>query len=77
MKRIILWKLGNLEKKLLPTTTAINKLRELIQNAPKEDDLHIVWGPELSCEVINVEDATHHIVETTTQELIVKRNDNE
>lgn len=44
---IRLWKLGNLEAKILPTEAAINKLRNALLNNVGGGSIDLVWGPEI------------------------------
>lgn len=60
--KIILYKLGNLEHKIIPTAAAIAKLRNLIKNKPVDGPLELIWGPDLEIEIINTIDATKHLI---------------
>ena len=54
-QRIVIWKLGSLEHKILPTRAAVDKLRNILaKNIDSNEDMHLVWGPELSVEVIEI-----------------------
>lgn len=58
--RIRLWKLGRLSDNhrgnIIPTSDQVNKFRELLQTLPKEEGVvDLVWGPEVTCEVINTD----------------------
>jgi hypothetical protein len=61
--RIILYKLGNLEHKVMPTAAAIAKLRDLIKDKPVDGPLELIWGPDLEIEVIDVENAEKYVIE--------------
>ena len=43
-----LWTLGNLDHKILPNKTAINKLRNILASNTGGGTMELVWGPELS-----------------------------
>ena len=53
--KIILWKLGSLEQKIFPTQTAIMKLQDMISKLDSEKTNHVIWGPELYVQVVDVE----------------------
>ena len=44
---IRLWKLGDLDNKILPTKGAINKLRNILASNVGGGTMDLVWGPEL------------------------------
>lgn len=48
ISNIRLWTLGNLEHKILPNKTAINKLRDILASNVGGGTMELVWGPELS-----------------------------
>lgn len=48
ISNIRLWTLGNLEYKILPNKTAINKLRDILSSNVGGGTMELVWGPELS-----------------------------
>jgi hypothetical protein len=48
ISNIRLWTLGNLEHKILPSKTAINKLRDILASNVGGGTMELVWGPELS-----------------------------
>ena len=47
ISNIRLWKLGDLDNKILPTKTAINKLRNILAGNVGGGTMDLVWGPEL------------------------------
>ena len=47
ISNIRLWKLGDLDNKILPTKTAINKLRNILSGNVGGGTMDLVWGPEL------------------------------
>jgi hypothetical protein len=64
------WKLGNSEKGLYPTNEAVKRLAEILQDAPVDKPLDLIWGPDLEVEVVEgdldvivtqLEDGNQHI----------------
>jgi hypothetical protein len=53
---IRLWKLGHIghdiATTIIPSKSAIEKLRKIIEQAPKDGKFDIIWGPELDVKVI-------------------------
>ena len=47
ISNIRLWKLGDLDNKILPTKTSINKLRNILASNVGGGTMDLVWGPEL------------------------------
>ena len=47
ISNIRLWRLGDLENKILPTKTSINKLRNILASNVGGGTMDLVWGPEL------------------------------
>ena len=47
ISNIRLWKLGDLDNKILPTKTAINKLRNILAGNVGGGTMDLVWGPAL------------------------------
>lgn len=48
ISNIRLWTLGDLEHKILPNKSAINKLRDILASNVGGGTMELVWGPELS-----------------------------
>ena len=48
ISNIRLWTLGNLDHKILPNKSAINKLRDILASNVGGGTMELVWGPELS-----------------------------
>jgi len=48
ISNIRLWTLGNLDHKILPNKSAINKLRDILSSNVGGGTMELVWGPELS-----------------------------
>ena len=53
ISNIRLWTLGNLDHKILPNKTAINKLRDILASNVGGGTMELVWGPELTYEESN------------------------
>lgn len=47
ISNIRLWRIGDLENKILPTKAAINKLRDILASNVGGGTMDLVWGPEL------------------------------
>ena len=47
ISNIRLWRLGDLEHKILPTKTAIDKLRDVLATNVGGGTMDLVWGPEI------------------------------
>lgn len=69
MKTIRLWKLGYIDKtnpsnNIIPTKQAIDKLRELLNNAKNSNKNveDIIWGPELHVELIKIDESDLDII---------------
>lgn len=56
------WKLGNLERNIYPTESAVEKLKKLLEDDKLTD---LIWGPDL--EVISVPDDGNNLVISETQ----------
>lgn len=69
MKIIRLWRLGYIDPEgkstILPTKESIARLIELIDRQSKREDgiMDIVWGPELSLDVLVHEDCEDEIMD--------------
>ena len=50
ISQVRLWKLGDLEKGLIPTPAAIQKLADILLSNPGGGAFDLIWGPELSVE---------------------------
>lgn len=53
--KIRLWRIGSAEEKIIPTTEAIKKLENLLSNKEGKDVIDVVWGPHISCEIIDTD----------------------
>ncbi len=49
---IRLWKLGDLENKILPTNEAFQKLADILNTDKDGEVLDLIWGPDLTVELI-------------------------
>ena len=52
ISQIRIWKLGDLEKGILPTDAAIQKLADILLSNPGGGAFDLIWGPELSFEEV-------------------------
>jgi len=50
ISNIRLWKLGDLEKEIVPSAELINKLSNIITNHPGGGTMDLVWGPAIQME---------------------------
>ncbi len=57
---IRVWKLGNIENKIMPTGAAINKLAEMLMNNVGGGVMDLVWGPDL--ELIETSTEVHRFL---------------
>ena len=67
--KIRLWSLGNLEHNIIPTKEAVDKLKKEIDALPKEGVGDIVWGPELTCTVIDTGEEATDIIKSITDQI--------
>ncbi|SVC20084.1 uncharacterized protein METZ01_LOCUS272938, partial [marine metagenome] len=56
ISQIRIWKLGDLDKGLLPTDAAISKLADILLSNPGGGSFDLIWGPEL-----NFQDASTNV----------------
>lgn len=67
MAKIVLWKLGSLEHRIMPSRQAIEKLADMLRSGLQqkeiEDTMHVIWGPDLTIEVVDVPDGVQHVVQ--------------
>jgi len=55
--KIRLWKLGSLEHKILPTQKRIQEFRDVLKEwTEKDGEYDLVWGPEITVELVEIED---------------------
>ena len=47
ISNVRLWKIGDLEHKIIPTKAAINKLRDILASNVGGGTMDLVWGPEI------------------------------
>ena len=62
MRTIRLWRLGYIDKNnpsnsILPTAASLKKLKELIDNGTEGGIFDIIWGPDLSLDIITHPDS--------------------
>jgi hypothetical protein len=63
---IRVWRLGNIEHRIMPTTVAINKLAEMLTNNVGGGVMDLVWGPEI--DLIETKTDVHHFLGQTKYE---------
>jgi hypothetical protein len=55
--KIRLWRLGSLEHKILPTRASIQRFRDMLKECTEKDgEYDLVWGPEITVELVEIED---------------------
>ncbi len=54
-KKLRLWRLGDLDRMILPTEEAIHRLASILDKWDGESPFDLVWGPEISVEQIDLE----------------------
>lgn len=55
ISNIRLWKLGDLEHKILPTKSSIDRLRDILASNVGGGTMDLVWGPEISFQESNTQ----------------------
>jgi hypothetical protein len=56
-----LWRLGSLEHKIYPTREHIEKFKEALKHSLETGE-DLVWGPEISYDLIEVDDVQDFIL---------------
>ena len=51
--QIRLWKLGDLEKGIYPGDKAFERLADILAKRNPDEDLDIIWGPDISVQIID------------------------
>jgi hypothetical protein len=49
-----IWKLGNLDHKIMPRAKAFDKLREALEEWDGYSTMDFMWGPDLQVEVFEI-----------------------
>lgn len=69
--KILLWKLGHLDKQnpansILPTKEAVAKFATMLKENTKDTDkIDIIWGPDISVELVEIdEDVISYVVDS-------------
>lgn len=52
ISQIRVWRLGNLDKNLFPTSDAVTKLAEILMSNPGGGAFDLIWGPDLEVEEV-------------------------
>ncbi len=63
ISQIRIWKLGNIEAKIIPSEAAINRLAEILMQNMGGGILDLIWGPDL--EYKNADTTLHHFLGET------------
>jgi hypothetical protein len=66
---IRVWKLGNIEAKILPTEAAVNRLAQMLCNNVGGGVMDLVWGPEL--ELVETSTEVHRFLGQTKYEPVL------
>ena len=69
ISQIRIWKLGDLDKGILPTDAAIQKLADILLSNPGGGAFDLIWGPELSFEEVTT--SVHNFLGGTKYEPIL------
>lgn len=69
ISQIRLWRLGDLEKGILPTDAAIQKLADILLSNPGGGAFDLIWGPEISFEEVTTN--VHNFLGSTKYEPIL------
>lgn len=73
--QIRLWKLGNLDKGIIPSKETIDRLAELLKQTNGET-VDIIWGPEIEVQCVEVTpeaiDLIGQVVSETDKEIVIK-----
>lgn len=54
--KIRLWKLGSLDPLIVPSRENIERFKEVLKDAKEEGVVDLVWGPDVDCQIIDVDD---------------------
>ena len=69
ISQIRIWRLGDLDKGILPTDAAIQKLADILLSNPGGGAFDLIWGPELSFEEVTT--SVHNFLGGTKYEPIL------
>ena len=69
ISQIRVWRLGDLEKGILPTDAAIQKLADILLSNPGGGAFDLIWGPELNFEEVTT--SVHNFLGSTKYEPIL------
>lgn len=69
ISQIRVWRLGDLDKGILPTDVAIQKLADILLSNPGGGAFDLIWGPELSFEEVTT--SVHNFLGSTKYEPIL------
>ena len=69
ISQIRIWRLGDLDKGILPTDAAIQKLADILLSNPGGGAFDLIWGPELTFEEVTT--SVHNFLGGTKYEPIL------
>jgi hypothetical protein len=74
--QIRVWKLGSLEHRILPNDAAFDKLETMLSGWDGKSDLDVLWGPDLQCQVVDVDlnGVSFDAIQTDSGIKLVNRN---
>lgn len=71
-----LWKLGSLDHKLYPTQETIDRLAELLMSINTNEDVDLIWGPDLTVEEHILSEGDLNVVANSPHVRIIKPDEN-
>ena len=68
--KIMLWKLGHLDKNnllnsILPTKESLEKFREILKSSlatSPDGTVSLIWGPDIDVELVEIDDDVKHYI---------------
>jgi hypothetical protein len=60
--KLRVWKLGNLEHKVMPTDTTMQRLADILTKWDGTSDLDLIWDPSIEVQQLDVTDNTVDII---------------
>ncbi len=62
MAKIRVWRLGDLEAKIIPTEAAIQRLADILMTRVDGQDLDVIWNPWISVQQLDIESGEVSVV---------------
>jgi hypothetical protein len=72
---IRLWKLGNLEHKIVPTKEASEKLASILKGHTGSETMDLIWGPDIEVEIVPDQESLAELEEALDLIHVVKKGD--